>query len=130
MKKIIIIVAALGLVGCQSSAKLTLDPSIAVKVKAGAANASEKAQASLVAICNNYPLVDAAFNIAVATGYIPQRYAQAEAQAVSLLVRTCAAPPADAAASYRVAIDAWTTVINVRSQFRTAAKVAVLAQSK
>lgn len=97
---------------------MVLDPAVQQRVKAGVATAADKAQAGLVQICNNYRLADAVFDAVALTGKIPQRYLDAEAQAVAFLDRTCANPPADIQATYRAALDAYGTALSIKAQFK------------
>ncbi len=126
MKIILASIAALGLAGC-GPMQTTLDPSVTAAIKTGTATAVQKAGAALGQICDKYQFADAAFQIATITGYIPARYVEAEATAVQLIARVCAAPPTDPVTSYKAAQDALTTVLSIRQQFRAVTKKAVVA---
>jgi len=104
------------LAGCNS--QMVLDPAIRQRVETGVATAADKAQAGLVQICNNYKLADAVFDAVALSGKIPQRYLDAEAQAVALLDRTCANPPANIQQAYNTALDAYSTALAIKAQFK------------
>ena len=127
MKIILASIAAISLAGCQAS-QTSLNAAAVVSVKQGVATAEQKAGLALTAICDRYQFADAAFQIATLTGYIPARYADAEAQAVGLIARICVAPPTDPVTAYKAAQDAMSTVLTIRQQFRGATKAAVIAQ--
>lgn len=116
MKKLFAILSlGLLLAGCN---QMTIDPAVQRRVEAGVASAADKAQAGLAKICNNYQLADAVFDALVLTGKIPQRFIDAEAQAVALLDRTCANPPADIQAAYKVALDAYGAALSIKARFK------------
>jgi len=115
--KAFILVGALALGGCVNP-NMTIDPAVQAKVNAGVATAEQKAQVALATICNNYTYVDLAFQGARSVWTIQQKYVDAEASAIALLDRTCAAPPSNVIQAYAAAKDALATATSIRSQFR------------
>lgn len=110
-------ILALSLAGCNAGA-LAPDPATVATVKAQAATAKAKAQATFDFICRNYQTADLSFDLAALTGYISADVAQAENSAVAVVAQICENPPRDANDALHAVELAWATVQQIRERFK------------
>lgn len=126
MKALIIALAlAVGLGGCSLAPKSILDdPNFATAVgKAASATktAAQKADEALDAICGNYQIVDAGFQLVAlfAGDRISPAVRQSEAAAVDYLKSLCANRPKDAQAALIAAQKAYGVIVTIHDRFKS-----------
>lgn len=117
---------AIALAGCTAPRSIMDNPNFSSAVGSvvnGTNQAAKKANDALDTVCQNYALADFAFQsavtiAAVAGKPVPQKYIDAETQAVALIADVCTNRPADARTVLTAVQKALATVVTIRDRFR------------